>query len=645
MRYVVALLVLGTVAVLTCAAGLDNRFAGDDFIWLYDASNTHSLLDLFTVHDVAFAPYDGIRLNPTTSAFFAAGWPLFGLRTFGWHAAVLVLYVVTALLIFDWLCQIGVNTAGSLLGALVFATYPQHMEPLAWLSASGEVLVGFFTMLALCAFTRWRRDASCAASKAYMTVTYAAMIAAALAKESGLLVAPILLTLDGMLFPRKSFRIRRHVGLWVVTVMLAVWKSAAIAVLRADVGIHPLEQSATDVGTAMARYLMGAFVGYNHVALFDQRLVLSAAAIIGVIALGAVLWRVGKRRAAFHLCWLLLAVQPYVWWVPDHALYPRYSWQPSLAVAGLAGCLAGWLIERFHGRWMRVFLYSSGLVALSISAWSLHAQVLEWRSTDDSVRLQHQAEQSLSGVISTDRIFVYNDLLRENSGGRALALFGGLAPQQVHDWYEVLATRALSQTDRFVFWDINSREFSDITDSVHLAYSTLQGRLPSGVRPRDAVKTYLFWDFHQPSGRAQWRPVHVADGGALVADKARNSAPASWSSNVTTSGLPLALESSDLNISPFTVLVVQVLARPLQGQYAPLLAWTNDEQSTFDGERVLRPARVDSLDDGTQVATYYPESRVSWWTEGHIRRLILVPSEATATLDMVAVKILMFLPR
>lgn len=82
--------------------------------------------------------------RPTFTAFQIVNYRLFGLSPFGWHLFNVLLHIGVCLLAFLLLRRWNFSALISFAIALIFAVHPVHVESVAWVSGSPDLLFGIF---------------------------------------------------------------------------------------------------------------------------------------------------------------------------------------------------------------------------------------------------------------------------------------------------------------------------------------------------------------------------------------------------------------------------------------------------------------------------------------------------------------------
>lgn len=168
----------------------------------------------------ARAPY-----RPVTAASYALDWSLSDGQAAAFHTTNVVLHATVTLLVAALLLSVGAPWTGALVGGVVFAVHPVHVEAVANLAGRGELLAALFLLTAALIFRRrWR-----AAGRIGPGATLLICLLYALgmgSKESAIMLPALLLLLT--LLPggsrRKNdvARLRRSWPVWGGLVLVAV---------------------------------------------------------------------------------------------------------------------------------------------------------------------------------------------------------------------------------------------------------------------------------------------------------------------------------------------------------------------------------------------------------------------------------------
>jgi Tfp pilus assembly protein PilF len=268
---------------------------------------------------------------------------LWGKNPFGYHLGSILLHAATVAVLFVLLRRlVAAETASSSLNVqialaastLAFALHPIATESVSEVSFSSSLLVGLFTLLGLLAATAFRPDDRKAALLAGGAGIFCAL-AATLAKESGIAVAPLLVVYW------FCFRRREPWGPWLVFLGAALAVTVAVAAL--------LIFSAT--GQQMdLDYLGGSF---GQVFLVQPRL--------WVFMMGQVLWpthlvadytladmNLPSTPMAFFILAAVLGLQAWLAWRSRIGALGVATWWFGLATVSNLVPLYCFLADRFY---------------------------------------------------------------------------------------------------------------------------------------------------------------------------------------------------------------------------------------------------------------------------------------------------------
>ena len=134
-------------------------FVHDDIFHLFTDPRLHSWehwSGIFTEHLWSpLFPEGGNYYRPTTLFWFLIQNTLFGSNAALWHFAAVSLHVGVTALVHRLAYRILEDPLSAAAAALVFGLHPVHAESVAWISASVDPLMAFFTLSAFLCFLRW----------------------------------------------------------------------------------------------------------------------------------------------------------------------------------------------------------------------------------------------------------------------------------------------------------------------------------------------------------------------------------------------------------------------------------------------------------------------------------------------------------
>ncbi len=169
------------------------------FIWdddFYVTNNTplHTVDGLWGIW---FKPGTTIQYYPLVFTSFWAEYHFWGLQPLGYHLVNVLLHALNAILLWRVLQQLKIP--GSWWAAAIFALHPVSVESVAWITERKNVLSGFFYLLAVLAYLRFRpltdRESARAGDWRYYPLVLALFLCALLSKTVTCSLPAVLLLL------------------------------------------------------------------------------------------------------------------------------------------------------------------------------------------------------------------------------------------------------------------------------------------------------------------------------------------------------------------------------------------------------------------------------------------------------------------
>ena len=434
-------IVIAVVAFACYVLALGNGFAFDDVVLIpSDPRVINAQLNTLLVtpywNDAALSLY-----RPLTSLSFAFDW-FIGNGSAAWfHFANIMWHVAASLLTYALLLRY-FGVGASLLGAVVFAAHPVHVEAVANVVGRAELMAATF-VLGACVL--WPLLTQRAARASITAVLYLFALAS---KESAAVLLALLVMLDfadgewsfqslGQYLKRRAPEFTVLVVTFVLYMILRGEIVGGIGPSKLDPSIEVLNSGWHRILTALQAWPIAARVLFFPLTLladYGPRILLpigawNSLAVLGatmVIALvGGGLIAIGKGRGvwALALLWFPIAILPTSnFLIPIGVLLAeRTLYLPSVAVAfAFAGL--------FTLAWQRIDLRKPAL-ALAIVVPLLFAvrstiRVPEWKSTDsillalirdrpDAFRGQwHKARMARARGDNEAALQTYNDALK-----------------------------------------------------------------------------------------------------------------------------------------------------------------------------------------------------------------------------------------
>ena len=210
--------------------------------------------DLYVTHNSLLTAQDGLRriwlsldapsqYFPLTYTVLRIERSLWGLHPTGYHSVNICFHLANALLVWRLLARL--NIPGSWLAATIFAIHPVQVESVAWISELKNVLMGFFFLLTLLAWTEYVDLRSRNRSTYYAAAILFYFLALAAKSTACTLPAALLLILWWKKKPigrRALFELVPFVVLAMSFALIAIWWERYHQGTRVLTPLPPLER-------------------------------------------------------------------------------------------------------------------------------------------------------------------------------------------------------------------------------------------------------------------------------------------------------------------------------------------------------------------------------------------------------------------
>ena len=314
---------------------------------------------------------------------------LFGLWAGGHHLSNILLHALVVLLLFLFLEESTGRVWLAGFVAAVFAVHPVHVEAVAWISARGELLSGFFFMLAVWSYSRYARSPG---RRLYYALGLCSFVLGLLSKPMVVTLPFVLLILD--YWPLNRFRRDRFL-LLVIEKMPFFFFSVIFSDVTSLLTLSPLPADRLPLWlrleTAVLNipiYLRQTFLPVDLAVFYPNPrhglpLWQVAASAILVCVLTAAAWAFRKSCPALLAGWLWFVgmLVPVIGIVQfsTFAHADRYNYLPQIGLcAGVTWAVADWSL---HCHRRRVLLGSMTAVYFGLLLFAACRQTACWRDS------------------------------------------------------------------------------------------------------------------------------------------------------------------------------------------------------------------------------------------------------------------------
>jgi hypothetical protein len=313
----------------------------------------------------------------------------------GHHVAAVLVHTANSLLVYAIGRRLIGSSYGALLGALLFAVHPLHVEPVCWPAAGADLLCAGFSLLSLLAVQTYQTAAPGRARPVLLGGALAAFLLALLSKEVALALPGVIVLMLALTGQPRRREIALVAGGYIV--VLAAYLGWRMHVLG-GLGGYALPMSFWNtIFPSNPLLLMGDFFFPVHTTLFAQIGSVASWLAVTAMAAGVLWWLAGLDRVPGRRLWLwvgsvfLLAIPSWTFrWQPSASLeWTRFGYLPTIGLAWLFGDLCA---GRGLG-WKRSGAVATCIIAASaaLTIW----YVMPWREAG------HLARQAVAAGVKT----------------------------------------------------------------------------------------------------------------------------------------------------------------------------------------------------------------------------------------------------
>lgn len=357
---------IGAIVGLTAlvyAAALRFGFVYDDvpFILQNPRLTTWSAVpSYFTHHLWVHVSTSGVYYRPLFLLWFRINYALFGISSATpWHFTTILLHLLATVLVFYVLRRSLSSQTAVIVGTLIFALHPGHVESVAWICGCTDPLLACALLASLLCW--FHRNEAKGAS--WLVASLALFLAALLIKETAVI-------LPALIFVYAFTENTSPAAARIKAALLAICPFVAMAAVElyfrhrmlpggAPGEVHPLSEALVTMPSAAvfyARHLvwplgLSPFYGLS----LSQSLSLIAVIVTLVIALALVLLALRSRECLIAVCWLVLPLLPALAGLRvfdrTDVVHDRYLYFSCIGL----GMLVGMAVARLRSRNLTVF--------------------------------------------------------------------------------------------------------------------------------------------------------------------------------------------------------------------------------------------------------------------------------------------------
>jgi protein O-mannosyl-transferase len=306
----------------------------------------HNLKIIFTT-DVFFTPGPKVPINlvamhyrPVFMLWLMLNQELFGSVLPWWHLTSLLLHLGVTFLVYELGVRMLKEPWPAAFAALLFALHPIHVESVSYVSASTDLLVTLFSLIAFLCYARFREEEG--ASPAYLAAATLAAALAMLSKETGAMFPWMLVAYEALRELPSGARRRWTQFAWTLPFFAVV---AAYACVRTLLFGHNLGHTPggnqlgalVDAPLVLLAYLRNLLLPFQLSFFYPvewgtQWTFLKACGVAAILIIGALLWNHFRGRGEMQLqvLWTVILIAPPVLavfafvkedWVHDRHMY------------------------------------------------------------------------------------------------------------------------------------------------------------------------------------------------------------------------------------------------------------------------------------------------------------------------------------
>jgi tetratricopeptide (TPR) repeat protein len=283
--------------------------------------------------------FSAMHYRPVYKLWQVLNQQLFGFQTPWWHLASVLLHFLVILLVYQLGIKLLKDRWTAALAALLFAFHPIHVESVAYVTASTDILVTIFALISFLSYSRFRDDG---APPVYFVASVVAAALAMMSKETAVMFPWLLVAYEALCetSPGTQQRWKRYLWTLPYFAVVAAYVAARTLLfgLNAGTGLGSRRIAALlDIPLVLIAYLQNLFWPFRLSFFYpaewgSQWTLLKAAAVMLVMLTAFFLWNQYRDRSGvrLQLLWTAILFVPAVLgvfafvredWVHDRHMY------------------------------------------------------------------------------------------------------------------------------------------------------------------------------------------------------------------------------------------------------------------------------------------------------------------------------------
>lgn len=226
MRHWIYIIIIVGITAVIYLNSLNNGFVADDNEFVSNNTSIRRLKNIpsFFLKTETLAtsiPEWGTHIyRPLRTTSYALDYAVFGLNSTGYHFTNITLHILVCISLYYLIMCLFQNPVVALLGAVLFAIHPVHVEAVSWIASRAD-LIGmlFFNLSLVCYITYSKRPDI----KTYLYLSFLFSFLAYLGKESMIILPGIIILYDYISLKERSCKNKFNTNYfhWILFILIS----------------------------------------------------------------------------------------------------------------------------------------------------------------------------------------------------------------------------------------------------------------------------------------------------------------------------------------------------------------------------------------------------------------------------------------